>query len=171
MRGQSPPRPMCLRRPPMVRLFRHYMAYSSLLLAVTEGLVMFAVFFYFAQFNFAEFSHASGGLDEEFMIALLSTLCLMLLMAGFGLYNKQHFIDYRDMFARMILACVAAIPLFFAVFYIYSSLAFSLARIWHISFLITLLFVLLLVGVSRVSFLLIADISALKRRILVYGVG
>jgi sugar transferase (PEP-CTERM system associated) len=155
----------------MVRLFRHHMAYSSLLLAITEGVVMFGVFFYFAQFNFAEFSHASGGVSEEFEIALLSTLCLMLLMAGFGLYNKQHFIDYRDMYARMLVACVAAIPLFFAVFYIYSSLAFSLARIWHTSFLITLILVLLMVGLVRTSFLLIADISALKRRILVYGVG
>jgi sugar transferase (PEP-CTERM system associated) len=155
----------------MVRLFRHYMAYSSLLLAVTEATVMFLVFFYFAQFNFAEFSHASGGIDEEFTIALLSTLCLMLLMAGFGLYNKQHFIDYRDMFARMIVSSVAAIPLFFGVFYIYSSMAFSLSRIWHISFLVTLILVLVMVGLVRTGFLLVADISALKRRILVYGVG
>src|SRR5258708_21051982 len=50
-------------------------------------------------------------------------------------------------------------------------MAFSVARVWHTSFLITLLLTLVAVGSVRVLFMLVADLNALKRRILVYGVG
>jgi sugar transferase (PEP-CTERM system associated) len=155
----------------MLRVFRHHMAYSTLLLAVIEGAIVFAISFHFADENFAEFMHNAGGLDEQIGVASLSVFCLLLLMGGFGLYNTRHFIDYRDMFGRMIFAFVASIPVFFFVFYIFSSMAFSVARIWHTSFLTTLLLTLVAVGSVRVLFMLVADINALKRRILVYGVG
>src|SRR5260221_6591070 len=155
----------------MLRVFRHHMAYSTLLLAVIEGAIVFYISFYFADENFAEFMHNGGGLDEQIGVASLSVFCLLLLMGGFGLYNTRHFVDYRDMFGRMIFAFAASIPVFFFVFYIFSSMAFSVARIWHTSFLLTLILTLVCVGSVRVLFMLVADMNALKRRILVYGVG
>ena len=147
------------------------MAYSSLLLAIIEGAIVFYIAFSFSEVNFAEFMHAAGSLDEHIGIAALSVFCLLLLMAGFGLYNPNHFIDYRDMFGRMIFAFAASVPVFFFVFYVFSSMAFSVARIWHTSFLLTLMLTLVSVGSVRVLFMLVADMNALKRRILVYGVG
>lgn len=155
----------------MLRVFRHHMAYSSLLLAIIEGVLVFYVFFYFSNLNFAEFAHNADALDERIGVAALAVFCLLLLMAGFGLYNTRHFIDYRDMFGRMIFAFAASVPVFFFAFYTYSSMAFSIARIWHTSFLLTLIFTLICVAVERVLFMLIADMNALKRRILVYGVS
>jgi sugar transferase (PEP-CTERM system associated) len=155
----------------MLRVFRHHMAYSSLLLAIIEGAIVFWISFSFSDVNFAEFMHDAGGLDEHIGVAALSVSCLLLLMAGFGLYNPRHFIDYRDMFGRMVFAFAASVPVFFFAFYTFSSMAFAEARIWHTSFLLTLILTLVSVGVVRVLFMLIADIDALKRRVLVYGVG
>ncbi|MBV8167227.1 MAG: TIGR03013 family PEP-CTERM/XrtA system glycosyltransferase [Alphaproteobacteria bacterium] len=152
-------------------MFRHHMAYSSLLLAIIEGAIVFWIAFAFSDVNFAEFMHDAGSLDEQIGVAALSVSCLLLLMAGFGLYNPNHFIDYRDMFGRMIFAFAASVPVFFFVFYVFSSMAFSVARIWHTSFLLTLILTLVCVGSVRVLYMLVADMNALKRRILVYGVG
>jgi FlaA1/EpsC-like NDP-sugar epimerase len=155
----------------MLRVFRHHMAYSSLLLAIIEGAIVFYIAFSFTEVNFAEFMHDPGSLDEHIGVAALSVFCLLLLMAGFGLYNANHFVDYRDMLGRLLFAFAASVPVFFFVFYVFSSMAFSVARIWHTSFLLTLFLTLVCVGVVRVLFMLIADMNALKRRILVYGVG
>ena len=155
----------------MLRVFRHHMAYSSLLLAVIEGSIVFYISFTFSDVNFAEFMHDAGGLDEHIGVAALSVSCLLILMGGFGLYSQSHFIDYRDMFGRMIFAFAASVPVFFFVFYTFSSMAFSEARIWHTSFLLTLILTLIAVGSVRVLFMLVADMDALKRRILVYGVS
>jgi sugar transferase (PEP-CTERM system associated) len=155
----------------MLRVFRHHMTYSSLLLAIIEGAIVFYIAFSFSETNFAEFLHTPGSLDEHIGVAALSVFCLLLLMAGFGLYNPNHFIDYRDMFGRLLFAFAASVPVFFVVFYVFSSMAFSVARIWHTSFLLTLILTLVCVGTVRVLFMLVADMNALKRRILVYGVG
>src|SRR5260221_8795680 len=130
----------------MLRVFRHHMAYSSLLLAIIEGTIVFYISFAFSDVNFAAFMHDAGGLDEHIGVAALSVFCLLLLMAGFGLYNPRHFIDYRDMFGRMIFAFAASLPVFFFAFYTLSSMAFAEARIWHTSFLLTLILTLVAVG-------------------------
>src|SRR5258708_16349873 len=123
----------------MLRVFRHHMAYSSLLLAVIEACIVFSISYAFSDANFAEFMHDGGGLSEHLGVAALSVFCLLLLMTGFGLYNPRHFVDYRDLFGRMIFAFAASVPVFFFVFYVFSSMAFSVPRIWHTSFLLTLL--------------------------------
>jgi sugar transferase (PEP-CTERM system associated) len=155
----------------MLRVFRHHMAYSSLLLAVIEGCIAFYIAYWFSDANFAEFMHDGGGLSEHLGVAALSVFCLLLLMTGFGLYNPRHFVDYRDLFGRMIFAFAASVPVFFFVFYVFSSMAFSVARIWHTSFLLTLILTLVAVAIVRLLYMLIADMDALKRRVLVYGVG
>src|SRR5579885_3727263 len=71
----------------MLRVFRHHMAYSSLLLGVIEGLIVFYVSFHFSDLNFAEFAHNAGGIDERLGVAALWVFCLLLLMGGFGLSN------------------------------------------------------------------------------------
>ena len=140
----------------MLRVFRHHMAYSSLLLAIIEGAIVFWIAFVFSDVNFAEFMHDAGSLDEQIGVAALSVSCLLLLMAGFALYNPNHFVDYRDMLGRLMFAFAASVPVFFFVFYVFSSMAFSVARIWHTSFLLTLILTLECVCSLRVLNMLVA---------------
>src|SRR5258706_3463870 len=100
----------------MLRVFRHHMAYSSLLLAIIEGSIVFYISFTFSDVNFAAFMHDAGGLDEHIGVAALSVFCLLLLMAGFWLYNPRHFIDFRGMFGRMIFSFSRNVPVFFLSF-------------------------------------------------------
>src|SRR5258706_5265482 len=113
----------------MLRVFRHHMAYSSLLLAIIEGTIVFYISFAFSDVNFAAFMHDAGGLDEHIGVAALSVFCLLLLMAGFGLYNPRHFIDYRDMVRRMLFAFAASVPVFFFDVYTLSSMGFAQGRL------------------------------------------
>lgn len=152
----------------MLRVFRHFIPASVLLLALCEAMLIFFVW------NFSLFS----GIDvvpgtrvvtgEPALVLALLAVCVMALS---GLYHNKAFADFRIMAIQVAIACVALLIIvsvyqlyFHETFDRFARSAWGFAKTAVSTWLLCLL-------VTRVAFSRLANLDLLKRRVVVLGTG
>ena len=150
----------------MVRLFRHYVPGSLLLIGMIEHLfLIFAI--YMALFlRWADAENITVTLKVHLPEAITFATIFTFTMFALGLYNKDHAGTLGTVFTRLLFSFLVGFIALALIFYVYPDLV-----IWRSAFAIA--FVIGITGIMliRWMFLHVADIETFKRRILVLGVG
>ncbi len=151
----------------MIRVFRHYIPRSLLILGTGEALIMFGSIYLGISLNVAGFNPTAKLLvGSVWPKAALFAATMMLMMSIVGLYQRGLRDDLRGLLFRVgvaflvgILVVAAAVPLF--------------PRLSIGSTGLTVAIIVSLVGVSlfRALTFRYADVNLFKRRVLVIGAG
>ena len=152
----------------MLRVFRHFIPASVLLLALCEAMLIFFVW-NFSLFNGIEVvsDHRAATGEPALVLALLA-ICVMALS---GLYHNKAFADFRIMAIQVAIAFVALLGIvsvydlyFQETFNNFAKSAWSFAKTAVSTWLVCVL-------VTRVAFSKLVDLDFLKRRVVVLGTG
>ncbi len=150
----------------MVRIFRHYVPTSYLILGVAEVLILMAAVYG------GMFVRFSGDLEEAakffsiFPVALTFAFVTICTMTAMGLYERHLREGVWGMLLRITGALLLSFLLMSVVFYLFPALS-----IWRGAFGLSWLLGFLGVVGARMTFLSVADREVLKKRILVLGTG
>jgi sugar transferase (PEP-CTERM system associated) len=152
----------------MLRVFRHFIPASVLLLALCEAMLIFFVW------NFSLFSGidvVSGARVVTGEPALVLALLAVCVMALSGLYHNKAFANFRIMAIQIAIAFVALLGIvslydlyFQETFNNFAKSAWSFAKTAVSTWLLCVL-------VTRVAFSKLANLDLLKRRVVVLGAG
>ncbi|HFD91985.1 MAG TPA: TIGR03013 family PEP-CTERM/XrtA system glycosyltransferase [Gammaproteobacteria bacterium] len=150
----------------MVRIFRHYVPSSFLVLGFIEVLVLMAAVYGGISIRFGGDLAEAGESFPVFPNALTFAIVTILAMTSMGLYERHLREGTWGMVVRILGALLISFLLMSMVFYLLPSLA-----LWRgalgLSWLLALMGIL---GV-RLAFAMLVDQEKLKRRILVLGTG
>lgn len=155
----------------MIRLFRHYIAGSSIFLGMIEALVLLflAQLFLSTQVVPGFITENTDDLISYFGI-FLALLCVVIL-SSLGLYNRDVMANRRLMLIRLSFGFVIIALVIYALTQLYiSALALSEVPPSYMLVLAIAAAILLLLFV-RLLFLTIADVSVFRRRVVVVGAG
>src|SRR3954462_4845086 len=152
----------------MLRVFRHFIPASVLLLALCEAMLIFFVW------NFSLFSGHDVVSDARIITgepALVLALLAICVMALSGLYHNKAFADFRVMAIQVAIAFVALLGIvsvydlyFQETFNNFARSAWSFAKTAVLTWLVCVL-------VTRIAFSKLANLDFLKRRVVVLGTG
>ncbi|MDB5405424.1 MAG: sugar transferase [Rhodospirillales bacterium] len=150
----------------MLRIFRHYVPYPTIAVSAVEVAFLFFSFYLY---------HARAASMREFdvfnfYISLGFSLLLFTIMFSLGLYNRSIFTKHREMLIRIVLSFFLAFPVFVATISMVSRMAGE-TTISNGSYLPGTLFGLFAIAGTRLLVLPMINVGALKRRVLVLGVG
>jgi sugar transferase (PEP-CTERM system associated) len=150
----------------MLRIFRHYIPYPTLAVSGVE------IGFLFLSFYLYHTRTATVPVFDIFniYISLGFSLLLFTIMFSLGLYNRSIFTKHREMLIRIILSFFLAFPVFVATISIVSHTAVQ-TTVTNGSYLPGTLFGLFAIAGTRFLVLPMINVGALKRRVLVLGVG
>ncbi len=152
----------------MLRVFRHFIPASVLLLALCEVILIFFVwnFSLFNEFGVGPNAYTITG-EPALGLALLA-VCVMALS---GLYHNKAFADFRIMAIQIAIAFVALLGIvigyqlyFPATFDEFAKSAWSFPKTAVSTWLACIL-------ATRIAFSRLADLDLLKRRVVVLGTG
>jgi sugar transferase (PEP-CTERM system associated) len=150
----------------MLRIFRHYIPYPTLAVSVVE------IGFLFLSFYIYHTRTAAIPAFEiyNFYISIGFSLLLFTIMFSLGLYNRSIFTKHREMLIRIVLSFFLAFPVFVATISVVSHTAVH-TTVSNGSYLPGTLFGLFAIAGTRFLVLPMINVGALKRRVLVLGVG
>jgi sugar transferase (PEP-CTERM system associated) len=150
----------------MVRLFRHYVPGSLLLIGMVEHLFLIFTIYSALFLRWADADNITVTLKAHLPEAITFATIFTLTMFALGLYNKDNAGSLGTIFTRLLFSFLIGFITLALVFYVYPDLA-----IWRSAFAIA--FVIGIAGIMAIrwGFLRVADIETFKRRILVLGVG
>ncbi|MBI2379324.1 MAG: TIGR03013 family PEP-CTERM/XrtA system glycosyltransferase [Gammaproteobacteria bacterium] len=150
----------------MIRLFRHYIPLSLLLLGSFEFVVLFAAVYLGVNLRFSGVPGAELSSVSLVYKALVFAVTNMLVLFAIGLYQRGLRDTFKDTLIRILAALVVGVVAMMLLFYVFPSLfigrgAFGLAVV--VGFL----------GVTgcRSLFLRLVDHHLLNERVLVVGTG
>ena len=151
----------------MIRVFRHYIPKSLLLLGVIEALMLVASVYVSVRVNVVGFNPTAnllvGGIAPK---ALAYCALMLVMMAVVGLYQRGLRDDLRGLLTRILVAfALGAIVIWVALPW-FPTYSIGQAAMW-----ITLALSVLGVSVARVAAFNYTDRTLFKRRILVIGAG
>jgi len=146
----------------MVRIFKHYIPVSLVVLGVLETIIFFSAVPIARFLNPHDSNQWQGFFYTEFVFSLV----VILTMAASGLYTRQIRDNFKDVLFRVIL--VLFIVFFLMSFLFYLQPALFTARTTFVYALMVLGGTLL---TTRTSLFFIVDQEYFKKRIIVYGVG
>ena len=150
----------------MVRIFRHYMPGSLLFVGVLEHLLLIVSIYAGLFLRWVELDDIGQPLISYFPKAITFATVISVTMFSLGLYNKSHVRSLSTVITRLLFSYLLGFVALALVFYLYPGVA-----IWRSAFALGLLFSIVGIMAFRWLYLRLADIAALKRRILVLGVG
>jgi len=149
----------------MIRLFKHYIPRSLLVL----GLVEFLVFLFSVQLGFAvRFSSGLIG-DDAHLITIKSVVFAAVMyssMIAMGLYQRHLRDGRKGMFMRLVAAFAIGFVAMSLLFYLFPHLL-----LWRGTFALTLVFAFVGVVFARLVYIKLVNREDLNRRILVAGAG
>lgn len=151
----------------MLRIFRHYIPYPTIAITAVEiGFLFSAFYVYHARaienYQFDKYSlYISAGF----------AFTLFFIMFSLGLYNRSTFTKHREMLIRIALSFFLSFPIFVATIAIVSHYTLPSEAVSNSTYLPGLLFGLFAVAGTRFLVLPMINVGALKRRVLVVGVG
>lgn len=148
----------------MIRVFRHYVPKSLVLLGAVEAAVAFAAVYLGADLRFLQENSFPAEIQPLLPKALLFSFVLISAMTAMGLYQRHLREGMGGMLLRVAVGFLASLAVMSFVFYAFPA-AFLGRGVFGFAFLIALTGVL----VSRSLFMRLADQDTLKRRILVLG--
>ena len=155
----------------MLRIFRHFIPASTIILVAIEVTLMSAAIYSYFLLS-ADHGKWVYMIEPAFgsFSVVLSTLAVIGMLAV-GLYNYDVFLDYRVMTIKMMLVFTLITPILF-IFTLFVNDLFSISiDVWSFWYLKTVIVWLLCVLVTRAVFLNVADLDAFKKRIFVLGTG
>src|SRR4051794_11531140 len=151
----------------MLRVFRHFIPASVLLLALCEAMLIFIVW-NFSLFSGRVVSDTRIVAGEPALVLALLAICVMALS---GLYHNKAFADFRVMAIQIAIAFVALLGIvsvydlyFQETFDNFARSAWSFAKTAVLTWLVCVL-------VTRIAFSKLANLDFLKRRVVVLGTG
>jgi sugar transferase (PEP-CTERM system associated) len=109
------------------------------------------------------------GAPAQFAVVLAGMTIVAMIAAG--LYNYDAFLDYRAMLARIIMVLALEVPVIFIASSLYRHYVWDQAPSWPDWYLKAILALFASLLITRAAFLLLADVHALKRRVVVIGAG
>jgi sugar transferase (PEP-CTERM system associated) len=149
----------------VLRVFRHYVPTSIICLAVVDlALVSFAL-----QLLFSRELYSSGvvvGAPQSASLQLSALIAVGAVLSG--LYDSKSFLTYRALVAQIIFSLVISIGvILFAVYFATP----QIPRDWLWEVQKAVLIWLTCIVFTRAVFMTLADVEALKRRVLILGSG
>lgn len=150
----------------MVRLFRHYVPGSLLLLGMVEYLLLIAIMYMALFFRWADIDDLHNSLTSYLPQAITFATAFIVTMFALGLYNKDHVRDIGTVLTRLLFSFFFGFISLALLFYIYPELA-----IWRSALAIAIGISLVGIMCVRWIHLQFADLQAFKRRTLVLGIG
>lgn len=150
----------------MVRIFRHYISGSLLFVGILENLLLFFSIYLALFLRWADPNIFFRSLRLYLAEAVTFSVVFSISMFALGLYNKRHTRDIETVFTWLFFSFVLGFVILTLLFYINPSLF-----IWRSAFALAFLFSFAGIMLSRWLHFRLADIDALKRRVLVLGVG
>ena len=148
----------------MIRIFKHYIPKTLLLLGASETLIMFVSIYLGMSLRFVG---ADSDIDPQQVLpkALVFTLAMVGIMTAVGLYEREAHDIYRQ-FVQLGLSFVLGLIAMTLIFYAVPDLFVGRG-----AFAISLLIALVGTGVVRGTFFTLSDAKGMKRRVLVLGTG
>lgn len=150
----------------MVRIFRHYVPGSLLILGLVEHLFLIVALYVAVFLRWANFENIAVSLTAFLPQAFTFAVVFSLSMFAVGMYNKENLRHLGTAFSRLVLSFFFGFIALSLIFYVYPDL-----EIWRSAFAIALVGGGAVIMAVRWIFLRIVDIEVFKRRILVLGVG
>lgn len=146
----------------MIRIFGHYIPQSILILGAVETLLNILAVFIGTFLYFEE----SYSLVDLFPKAVIFSLVLLVIMIGFGLYQRGLRASKIGLLLRLGLSALITLIVMAMIFYAIPELF-----IYRGAFAYILLVCAALLAISRLVFYNLVYNTALQRRILVFGTG
>ena len=152
----------------MIRLFKHYVPASILLLAMAEALILLSSMHVGVSLRFITTHpgdiHSVGFLAPK---AVIFTVVILGIMTAFGLYQRHSaeqgpWADFIRVTASFFVGLIAMILIFYA---------FPDLYLGRGAFALAFLYAFVAILVARVLFMKFADHTALRRRVLLVGSG
>ncbi len=150
----------------MVRIFKHYVLSSLLILGLVEHLILNAVLCWGMFLRWANVGKSPESLAAFLPQSFTFAAVFSLTMFALGMYDKEHCRGLSAAFGRLMFSFFFGFTILALIFYIFPDL-----NIWRSAFAIALGGGGVAIMAVRWLFLRIVDIDAFKRRILVLGVG
>jgi sugar transferase (PEP-CTERM system associated) len=151
----------------MLRLFRHYVPLPTIAFAAVELFFLFWSFYVYHSRAARSYGTEAGsvGLSAAFAFSVF------VMMFSLGLYSRVIFVRRREMLMRIVLSFCFVAPLFIAGVAIASPYLAPAIPWSQESFLPGMLFGLFAIAGTRFLLLPMINVGALKRRVLIIGVG
>lgn len=151
----------------MIRLFRHYISRALLTLLVAEAFHLFLSVYFGRSLNMIRFGQEFWPtFDAVAPVALVFVLVMTTIMIAMGLYERNLWNGQGDMLLRVGVSFLFGLFAMTLIYYLFPEIALDRGE-FSLAFGIAFLGVLLL----RFVFFKASDHTALKRRVLVLGVG
>ena len=150
----------------MIRLFRHYVPGSLLLLGMIEYLLLIFTMYTALFFRWADVDDLVASLTLHLPHAITFATVFTLTMFALGLYNKDHVRDIGTVLTRLLFSFFFGFIVLAFLFYIFPTLA-----IWRSALAIAIAGGIVGIMIIRWIHLKFADMNAFKRRTLILGVG
>lgn len=150
----------------MLRVFKHYIPGSLILLAVAEWLILFVSIE--AAINVRMYMIGSTAEDFGFRTVEVGTFVAIFYfsLVAVGLYEPAAARDLRVSFLRLMVATLFSIVIFPFLFFFFPDVA-----TWRSILVIALLFAVVGISLARAVFAQIADLDTFKSNVLVLGAG
>lgn len=150
----------------MIRIFRHYVPGSLLLVGLLEHLLLVASMYMALMLRWADSSDVAATLMSYLPEAIFYATTLIFTMFALGLYSKEYVRDIGTIFTRLLFSFLFGYIVLATAYFIFPSLA-----VWRSAFVLAFAFSLAGIVTFRWMFLRFSDLEALRRKILVLGVG
>jgi sugar transferase (PEP-CTERM system associated) len=150
----------------MIRIFRHYVSASLLLIGLLEFVLMIVSINAALLLRWADSSDVVATFLANLPQALTFGAVFSFVMFAVGLYNKEHMRDFGTVLSRLVFSFVFGFAALALIYFVVPDLA-----IWRSAVGIGIAFSFAGMVVIRWLYLRIAEVDGLKRRILVLGVG
>jgi sugar transferase (PEP-CTERM system associated) len=154
----------------MLRVFRHYLWFSSVILALSDATLLFAVLTTLGWVLAAQGVLAPG---EAGVPAVLMTMAASLGMSSAGLYNRHHCVDLGHVVSRSLVVLPLVLAGVMMVLLVRALLLPEQSQTGHyiLGAIGLTAFFPLLVAMRRTFLHALDNVDALRRRVLVVGDG
>lgn len=146
----------------MVRIFKHYIPFSLVLVGILEACIFFAAVPLARYIN----QHDSNEWTDFFYTELIYTLVVIFSMAAAGLYSRHLRENFRGVIFRVILVLTVVFFVMSFLFYLHPALFTA-----RTSFIYALMITGGVLIITRTLMFLVVDQEYFKKRIIVYGAG
>ena len=151
----------------MIRIFKHYMPKDLLLLGFAEIVILLFAMYVGASVRYFDASIVEVTQNEPvFPNALIFVAVMIFIMTALGLYQRELKEGEWGYFPRLGVSFVVGLAVMSLLFYLMPSMSLGRGVVGF-----TFAFALFGLMVARYLYLKLADHSAIKRRVLVLGVG
>lgn len=150
----------------MVRLFRHYVPRSLVILAVVEALICLLAILLGRALRLLEWELSLTGVSQALPSALVFTVVMLAIMIAMGLYERNFWNGKADMILRVGVSFLLGLFAMTLIYYMFPSVYLGRGE-FGLGFPSAFVGVVL----ARYGFLHLSDRSILKRRVLVLGAG